>query len=224
MIEVEDKKIEAVREQKKQGRFSLRNLKELFVGGGNTFFGVNWKGLWLGAKNFEDAPFRVDMEGNVVGVSLEGTEFSGLTINSSTINSTVISGSTITGNTIISGNIATAASGLRMRMNGSTNAYEFLNNDLVLVQLRSESSLFSGHGGASLSHGAGGVRAEVSGQGVGLGSRQALFINDSNSVYFGLIDRDSGSYHIVASGLPTSASGLPTGTIWNDGGQLKIVT
>jgi hypothetical protein len=34
-------------------------------GYGDQVFGVSEKGMWLGAADFEDAPFRVDMLGNM---------------------------------------------------------------------------------------------------------------------------------------------------------------
>ena len=34
-------------------------------GSGDKKFGVDENGMWLGAENFEDAPFRVDMNGNM---------------------------------------------------------------------------------------------------------------------------------------------------------------
>jgi len=34
-------------------------------GSGNQVFGSNSKGIWLGAANFEDAPFRVSMDGKI---------------------------------------------------------------------------------------------------------------------------------------------------------------
>lgn len=34
-------------------------------GSGDKVFGVDDRGLWLGAADWDDAPFRVDMEGNM---------------------------------------------------------------------------------------------------------------------------------------------------------------
>lgn len=34
-------------------------------GSGNRVFGSSEKGIWLGAANFEDAPFRVSMDGSI---------------------------------------------------------------------------------------------------------------------------------------------------------------
>lgn len=52
---------------------------------------------------------------------------------------------------------------------------------------------------------------------------QIQIINNSGSVVLDAkIDTTSGNTHIVVSNLPTSASGLATGTIYNDSGTLKV--
>lgn len=38
-------------------------------GSGNKVFGSDMNGVWLGAADFPNAPFRVDMEGNVTATS-----------------------------------------------------------------------------------------------------------------------------------------------------------
>jgi len=44
-------------------------IRKLFIGGGDTAVNIEKnKGVWIGARKFEDAPFSVDMLGNVVGV------------------------------------------------------------------------------------------------------------------------------------------------------------
>lgn len=45
-------------------------LRELAVGFGAKVFRVDSQGAWLGAEKFTDAPFRVDMEGNMVATSV----------------------------------------------------------------------------------------------------------------------------------------------------------
>lgn len=48
----------------------LDNADSLAIGAGNTGFrAVKGKGIWLGAKAFEDAPFSVDMLGNIFASS-----------------------------------------------------------------------------------------------------------------------------------------------------------
>lgn len=43
----------------------LSGITELEVGSGQKSFKLNREGLWMGADKFEDAPFKVDMDGNV---------------------------------------------------------------------------------------------------------------------------------------------------------------
>src|SRR3990172_3968712 len=47
----------------------LRNVKELAVGFGEDVFRVDRQGIWLGAAKFEDGPFRVNMQGDLVAAS-----------------------------------------------------------------------------------------------------------------------------------------------------------
>lgn len=48
----------------------FRDVNELQVGNGSKVMRVDASGLWLGAARFADAPFRVDMNGNVTATSL----------------------------------------------------------------------------------------------------------------------------------------------------------
>lgn len=40
-------------------------------GYGNEIFGADVNGIWLGAADFADAPFKVDMQGNMTATSLD---------------------------------------------------------------------------------------------------------------------------------------------------------
>jgi hypothetical protein len=44
---------------------NLDQIQTLSVGGGNTVYHVSADGMWLGAASFADAPFSVDMGGNL---------------------------------------------------------------------------------------------------------------------------------------------------------------
>lgn len=44
-------------------------------GYGDAVFGSSEEGIWLGAADFEDAPFAVDMEGNVIATSLNLSQY-----------------------------------------------------------------------------------------------------------------------------------------------------
>jgi hypothetical protein len=47
------------------------NLSAIAVGNGSKVFRGDQSGIWLGAEQFTDAPFSVDMEGNVVAKSAD---------------------------------------------------------------------------------------------------------------------------------------------------------
>ena len=49
-----------------------QNFSDRVIRGyGDKVFGQSSQGIWLGAADFVDAPFRVDMEGNVIATSLD---------------------------------------------------------------------------------------------------------------------------------------------------------
>lgn len=47
------------------------NVAAMNVGYGDRSFKSDDQGIWLGANFFADAPFRVDMDGNIVATSLD---------------------------------------------------------------------------------------------------------------------------------------------------------
>lgn len=55
----------------------FRDINELQVGMGAKVLRVDQSGLWLGAERFVDAPFSVDMDGNVTATSLSLGTLSG---------------------------------------------------------------------------------------------------------------------------------------------------
>lgn len=55
----------------------LTDVKNLQVGFGSQVLRVDEQGLWLGAARFADAPFSVDMQGNIVASSLSLSDLSG---------------------------------------------------------------------------------------------------------------------------------------------------
>jgi len=53
------------------GADDLRNLSSMQIGsGGSKVFRSDSSGIWLGASAFIDAPFSVDMEGNIIATTL----------------------------------------------------------------------------------------------------------------------------------------------------------
>jgi len=51
------------------GADDLRNVASIKVGDGSRAFKADESGIWLGANKWASAPFRVDMQGNVVATS-----------------------------------------------------------------------------------------------------------------------------------------------------------
>ena len=111
---------------------NLRKTKSILIGAGNTVFGADIRGMWLGAKRFADAPFRVNMLGEVEGISFTGTTLTGATIN----------GSTITG-----GTIKTVDSNTRVELSSSSNALlvyqDYLGNPVQRVSLDASGIYFA---------------------------------------------------------------------------------
>ena len=51
------------------GEMVAPQMKILSVGSGSKVFRVDEQGMWLGAEKFQNAPFRVDMQGNLYASS-----------------------------------------------------------------------------------------------------------------------------------------------------------
>jgi hypothetical protein len=95
------------------GRYNeeLKSVRQLAVGSaGRRGFFVDRQGIWLGAQKFGEAPFSVDVDGNLYATSatVQGTIQSS-TIQSSSIVSATIESATITGSTL-----QTSSSGQRI--------------------------------------------------------------------------------------------------------------
>lgn len=200
----------------------LRTTKSIRIGAGNTIMGADVRGLWLGAKIPEDAPFYVDMEGNLRGLNLVGV--------------------TITGSTITGGIFRTAEDGQRIEINsdeqnkitfydeadvygklevysdGST-GYVSLQAEDGEAEMRIETGfgLNAGYRGIGLSAYEAFISASgnpVIGQGISMGFPDALGLTLNINDYFGY-------QKLAIYNLPTSAP-IDAGCVWNDGGTLKI--
>jgi hypothetical protein len=99
---------------KRNGIAQFNRSNRLRIGSGDNIMMADKQGLWLGAKKFDNAPFRVDMEGNLVGLSLDAPTITGGTI----------SGSSLSGSTITGGTVRTSSGGTRVEMNGGSNAFQ----------------------------------------------------------------------------------------------------
>ena len=52
------------------GQETMPNVASMKVGAGAKAFKADESGIWLGGNKFEDAPFSVDMDGNIVATTL----------------------------------------------------------------------------------------------------------------------------------------------------------
>ncbi len=121
------------------------------------------------------------------------------TLSAITANIGAITAGTIDGVTITGGTIQTSATGLRLVMSGTNDAYEFRSSSTLLAHLKSATVPYSGLSGAILEHGTGEIGLEVSGQGVGLGSRQIVMADGAGASYFGFLDNDAGAYYLFGN-------------------------
>jgi len=55
------------------GQQYLDNILSMQVGSGTSVFRADESGLWLGANKFADAPFKIDMQGNIYVETGSGT-------------------------------------------------------------------------------------------------------------------------------------------------------
>jgi len=143
-------------EEKSNTRYGsefFRDVNELQVGIGAEVFRVDRQGIWLGAERFADAPFSVDMEGNVIAnnITLGGyiptggavgdvqTTIGGGGLSAISANIGTITAGTITGVTITGGTLQTATSGRRIKISSSpANSIEFYDSTTLYGVLEAD--------------------------------------------------------------------------------------
>lgn len=138
---------------------AVQHFSSVSAGAGATKFEVNAEGLFMGADNFNDAPFKITYAGDLTATSgsLTGMIIKGgktaytddtnagfwlglvsttpkLNIGASATKYLHYDGTDITilGGTITGGTIQTAATGYRVKMNGATSKLECLSGNTVL--------------------------------------------------------------------------------------------
>lgn len=86
----------------------FEKMSSMQIGFGSRVMRANEQGLWMGAEKFEDAPFSVDMEGNITASSLDLSGFLEEGEAAADINShaTTVSGGKITAGSITASQIA----------------------------------------------------------------------------------------------------------------------
>lgn len=156
------------------------------------------EGIWMGIDKDGKAKMNIGDSVNFMTWDGNSLDITGsINATSGQIDGWTISSSAITGDG--SGILQTGTTGFFLRMSGVANAYQFMSSAVILAELVSTSVPFSGSGGAAFRHGTGEVMLEVSGQGVGLGSRQVLMTEASGNNYFGLLDNDAGDYYLIGN-------------------------
>lgn len=95
----------------------LGDFVSMVIGSGNLVTKINTQGISSGHANYNQAPFRVDMQGNVVARSIKLTgEIENSEMFSSVIRASKIIGNEIEGGTITGALIRTAANGRRVEL------------------------------------------------------------------------------------------------------------
>jgi hypothetical protein len=208
---------------KRNGIAQFNRSNRLRIGSGDNIMMADKQGLWLGAKKFGDAPFRVNMDGDIVGLTLDAP---------------TITGGTITGTTITGGTIQTATSGKRLRIAGSpANEYQFLDGGSKVGHLKIDDDGAGGFfaellidflasGGSILKVGSAVGVAEItyfSAPFISTSGRAAVgrAAFDAKGKYFGLDWSGGGDPLVRTDALPTSDPGV-SGALWNDSGTVKI--
>lgn len=145
--------------ESRHGANFFSNVKQFAAGFGSKVFRVDRDGLWLGAETFSQAPFSVDMEGNVKLTSITtltgftdqdltsialptngirvdsngiyGRQSGTTTFSLDTSGNAYFSGD-IEGSTVTGGTVRTSASGARVQMLEATNTLQILDSSGVV--------------------------------------------------------------------------------------------
>lgn len=119
----------------------VRNLQVLQAGAGAKSMRADDTGLWLGAEAFGDAPFSVDMDGNLIATSLTASGYIQVGGAASDVNSgaTTISGGKITALSVTSSQIAAGAITTAKIAAGAVTANEIFANTITSDELASNS-------------------------------------------------------------------------------------
>lgn len=131
------------------GNDLLGRVQSLQVGFGSKVMRVDRDGLWLGSDHFSDAPFKVDMAGNITATTLSldyvplgGSladigigNITGTYIASGSITTAKLTANAIDGMTITGSYIRTSSGSTRVELNNSTNSLRVLKSGTLRVSL-----------------------------------------------------------------------------------------
>lgn len=157
--------VEYIDLEPEDGKVDMTRVRSLQVGYGSSVLRIDRDGIWMGAKRFADAPFSVDMDGNMVATSftisgyiptggaladvgvgnITGTYIAGGAITTAKLSATAIDGMTITG-----AEIRTSASGARVLIDGTADAIYVYDASVKRMQLDNDEISFYNSSGNKL--------------------------------------------------------------------------
>lgn len=210
---------------------NLSKVQEFQIGNGNAVWRADKRGMWLGAKRWEDAPFRVNMNGDIVSITLSSE-------------------------TVTARRVQTADTGQRVVIDDVSNTIRFYNSaNALILELQgltaftenSQIKIAGGMSGSSANNANynAGYRLWNAGFGAtGIIAILEAFNLETASVRARLGVRTDGELWWYGTGtspvfvvkndgtiecegiwavLPTSTAGQPSGALWNDSGTVKVV-
>lgn len=168
-----------------EGYQSFEKAKTMQIGFGSKVFRGDRRGIWLGAEEPADAPFWVDMEGNMVATSLDLSNYlqvgealsdigagniTGTYIANGTITTAKLIAGEIVGFTVTGGTVRTSSGSTRVEMSGSNNRLDIYASGTRRMSLDGDSIEFYNSSGTKT--------AEMNAN-----SGYALLIDGSGSTY-----------------------------------------
>lgn len=175
----------------------LTRVRSLQVGYGSRVLRIDREGFWLGAERFADAPFSVDMDGNMVATSLDLSGYLQVGDALSDIQSDifdlsdidtdlgVITAGTLIGLEIRGGIIKTSSSGARVVIDGDTDAMYIYDASVKRMQLDNDEISFYNSAGAKL----GGINTPTTtNMQIQATSGNYLVLSVANSAYYITMD------------------------------------
>ncbi|QOH62404.1 phage tail protein [Paenibacillus polymyxa] len=190
----------------------LGSFVSLVIGSGNNVTKINTNGISAGNDDYTIAPFRVDMQGNVVARSIkltgqiDNSEMNASDIRASTVNASTIRGSKLIGNEIEGGIITgalfrTAKEGRRIEINSTgLTAYNSSGGEAISLGQ-------SGDGGALLFMDNGSPRGTI------FGDSEGFHVGNMASVHIKSTDDKTYLDGAVSFENATEVSGLKMGYI-----------
>jgi hypothetical protein len=190
--------------QETSGQTFLSNLRELNIGdGGNNVFRADKNGIWLGAKTFALAPFKVTMAGIATAggfiavggaaadVNAYSTTISGGKITTNSIDANkIVTGSLIVGTNVNIGTAQDAAGVTTIVGNTVTTSYVNALN-ITAKYIVASASITS---------------PSISGGSIIIGTGDNVFKADSNGIYLGNATFGSAPFRVNMAGAVTASS------------------